>query len=443
MNEQDKKFDYDFIIELFKGCLTNRDFLEVVVTNTKSNYFPEGILELIYNEIVAQYKVENKKPTVGTLKLALRKNRQALEVIEEVKELDDVDTSQLLFHLENFIKSCRFIEIYNQCAEKFSKGQQSKAYDLFSTGAEEMSKFSLTTEMFESVFNDFSRRQTDRLSKIVTSRIVPTAIDELDRAVQMETGEFCLYLAESKGGKSFLLTHLGISAARFGIGVAHFQIEGTKKACLNRYDAAWSGSLYRDVKNGEFNQKKYATHKRILENLGKTDIHVYASEKFNGISMIDIRKKVIELKKKYDIGLVLIDYLDLVPPDEHYYSPKDERFKQQRTAQLMKELAMEQNVLVVSATQANDIDVELKNDPEFVITRNNLAEDKGKVRPVDYLITLNRTRDEEQDHICRLYIEAAREYRRHKTIMIKQNLSRSRFYDRKRTLEEFFEQEME
>ena len=66
-------------------------------------------------------------------------------------------------------------------------------------------------------------------------------------------------------------------------------------------------------------------------------------------------------------------------------------------------------------------------------------EDKGKVRPVDYLFTLNRTRDEEKDNVCRIYIEAAREYKRNKVIYIKQNLSRSRFYDRKRTLAELFE----
>lgn len=440
--DNEQKFDYDFILEIFKACLTDKSFLEIVVGHCKQSYFPEGVLEIVFKEIKDQYRLEGKKPTVGTLKLSLRKNRQALEVLEEVKDMESVDVGHTMFHIEEFIKHNRFIELYNRAADDFSKGDTKKAYSSFQKGAEEISGFSLTSDMFEKVFGDFSKRQNERLGKKTETTRIPSGIDELDRRTTFETGELAIWMAESKGGKSFLLTHLGLTAARLGHGVAHFQIEGKKAQCLNRYDAAWSGSLYQDVKDGEFSDKKYAAHKKILENLGKSDVHVIAAEKFNSMNMLEIRKKLIELKKKYDIKVVIIDYLDLVNPDDQFYKPSEERFRQQKTAQAMKELAMELNVIVHTATQTSDIDVELKNDPDFVIRRSNLAEDRGKVRPADRLLSLNRTEDEEENNLLRIFIDADREHKRQRPIKIATNLKYSRFYDRKRTLSNIFDEEM-
>jgi hypothetical protein len=98
-------------------------------------------------------------------------------------------------------------------------------------------------------------------------------------------------------------------------------------------------------------------------------------------------------------------------------------------------LAMEFNAVVHTATQSSNIPEEMKNDPEFVITRAQLSEDKGKLRPVDIFITINQTRDESKEEVMRLHTDKLRDYKNGSPILIANNFSCARFYDRKRTIE--------
>ena len=90
--------------------------------------------------------------------------------------------------------------------------------------------------------------------------------------------------------------------------------------------------------------------------------------------------------------------------------------------------------MVHTATQSSSIDEEKRNDPEFVITRAQLSEDKGKIRPFDVFITINQTRDEMKDETMRLHTDKLRDYKRGDPIHIANNFAYSRFYDRVRTL---------
>jgi hypothetical protein len=57
------------------------------------------------------------------------------------------------------------------------------------------------------------------------------------------------------------------------------------------------------------------------------------------------------------------------------------------------------------------------------------------------LISINRTPDERKSKVCRLYCDALREHDSGQVIKIKQNLSRTRFYDRKATLNMIMDEE--
>lgn len=97
-------------------------------------------------------------------------------------------------------------------------------------------------------------------------------------------------------------------------------------------------------------------------------------------------------------------------------------------------LAMEFNSVLHTATQSSSITEEERNDPNFVITRSNLSEDKGKIRPFDIFVTINQTRDESRENIMRLHTDKLREYAKGDPIKIVNNFARARFYDRKKTL---------
>ena len=436
----------NFVVELIAAALERRTVFEIVKQYLKFSYLQEEAEKELWQWVTKRYDLTGKVPTIGQIQQQFVDDERVLEKLEEIGdvEIDENGGYELIIDsFEKFIKKMKFLEVNDKIADTYNRGDKEGAWELFVKSAEDFSKFSIQDAKFETVFGDFAERQAKRKSEDWNFRYkIPTGIDELDYRLGgesggPETGECVLWLGDSGAGKSQCLVSLGISAARQGFRVAHFQLEGTKEQCLNRYDAAWTGTLYQDVKLGNITAKKMEVTKRIIKKLRKTDIIVSSEETFNAKTLVDIRRELKEMEKKYGkIDVIIIDYLELLElGDGHRYTPSEERFRQAKLAKGMKMLAMEFNAVVHTATQSSNIPEEQKNDPEFIITRAQLNEDKGKCRPMDVFVTINQTRDERKEEIMRLYIDKAREYKSGDIIYICNNFAYARFYDRKRTMD--------
>lgn len=446
----DNVLDEDFLLQLFVTALGDKNILEILRVHLKIEYMPDESYQDLWKAILSEYNLSETRrpPGIPVLKQKFRKDNDVLELLSDMKDLSSFDKDSIIRNLEIYIRQNMFVDYYNKIGDLYNKGMKESAYVEFQHRAKDFINFSLSNQIHEKVFGDFQRRKFDREVGILTNddRVrIPFGIDELDYCVKgAETGEFVLIMGDSGSGKSFLGNALGINAARRGYCVYHAQGEGTKEQVLNRYDSAFTGTRYYDVKSNEFgDERKKKKIDKVIDNI-KGEIFVHAFEMFNTASINDIRNDIIELKKNHDIKYVIVDYLDLFDPgDGKRYDANLERFRQQNTSRALKNLAVEQNVVVVSFTQASSINPNDLNDPNFVITRFNIAEDKGKIRPVDLFITINRTKEEREQNICRLYIDKAREHQGGQIIYIYQNLAYSRFYDKKKTLQEFFTEEDE
>lgn len=436
----------NFVVELIAAALERRTVFEIVKQYLKFSYLQEETEKKLWQWVTKRYDLTGKVPTIGQIQQQFVDDERVLEKLEEIGdvEIDENGGYELIIDsFEKFIKKMKFLEVNDKIADTYNRGDKEGAWELFVKSAEDFSKFSIQDAKFETVFGDFAERQAKRKSEDWNFRYkIPTGIDELDYRLGgesggPETGECVLWLGDSGAGKSQCLTSVGIAAARQGFRVAHFQLEGTKEQCLNRYDAAWTGTLYQDVKLGNITAKKMEVTKRIIKKLRKTDIIVSSEETFNAKTLVDIRRELKEMEKKYGkIDVIIIDYLELLElGDGHRYTPSEERFRQAKLAKGMKMLAMEFNAVVHTATQSSNIPEEQKNDPEFVITRAQLSEDKGKIRPFDIFVTINQTRDEAKEEIMRLHTDKLRDYKNGEPIHIANNFSYARFYDRKRTIE--------
>ena len=436
----------NFVVELIAAALERRTVFEIVKQYLKFSYLQEEAEKKLWQWVTKRYDLTGKVPTIGQIQQQFVDDERVLEKLEEIGdvEIDENGGYELIIDsFEKFIKKMKFLEVNDKIADTYNRGDKEGAWELFVKSAEDFSKFSIQDAKFETVFGDFAERQAKRKSEDWNFRYkIPTGIDELDYRLGgesggPETGECVLWLGDSGAGKSQCLTSVGIAAARQGFRVAHFQLEGTKEQCLNRYDAAWTGTLYQDVKLGNITAKKMEVTKRIIKKLRKTDIIVSSEETFNAKTLVDIRRELKEMEKKYGkIDVIIIDYLELLElGDGHRYTPSEERFRQAKLAKGMKMLAMEFNAVVHTATQSSNIPEEQKNDPEFVITRAQLSEDKGKIRPFDIFVTINQTRDEAKEEIMRLHTDKLRDYKNGEPIHIANNFSYARFYDCKRTIE--------
>lgn len=435
----------NFVVELLAVALQKRTIFDIVRQYLKFSYLQVEAEKKLWQWVTKRYDRTGKIPTIGQIQQQFQDDESVLEKLEEIAdvEVDEKGGCEIIVDtFEKFIKKMKFLEANDKITDLYNQGKKEQSWDMFVKYAEEFSKFSIQDAKFETVFGDFVERQAKRKSDDWQFRYkVPTGIDEIDYRLGgesggPETGECVLWLGDSGAGKSQVLVFVGISAARQGFRVAHFQLEGTREQCLNRYDAAWTGTLYQDVKLGNITAKKMEVTKRIIKKLRKSDIIVSSEETFNAKTLTDVRREVKEMEKTYGkIDVIIIDYLELLEVgDGHNYAPHEERFRQAKLAKGMKMLAMEFNAVVHTATQSSNIPEEQKQDPEFVITRAQLSEDKGKIRPFDVFITINQTRDEAKEEIMRLHTDKLRDYKNGEPIYICNNFAYSRFYDRKRTM---------
>ena len=438
----------NFVTELLAIALSKRTIFDIVRQYMKFSYFQIESEKKLWQWVTNRYDKTGRIPTIGQIQQQFSEDESVLEKVAEISdvEIDEENVGSeavILDTFERFIKKMKFLEANDKITDYYNQGKKDQAWDMFVKYADEFSKFSIQDAKFETVFGDFAKRQAQRQSEDYNFRFkIPTGIDEVDYRLGgetggPETGECVLWLGDSGAGKSQVLVHCGVSAARQGHRVAHFQLEGTKEQCLNRYDAAWTGTLYSEVKLGNIPAKKMEVSKRIINKLKRSDIIVSSEETFNAKTLVDVRRELKEMEKSYGkIDVIIIDYLELLEVgDGHNYSPSEERFRQAKLAKGMKMLAMEFNAVVHTATQSSNIPEECKNDPEFVITRAQLSEDKGKIRPFDIFITINQTRDEMKEEIMRLHTDKLRDYKNGDPIHICNNFAYARFYDRKRTME--------
>lgn len=445
----------NFIIELFAYSLANRTTFEIIKSHLKYSYLQKEEEKKLAQWLFRNFDKTGRIATLGQMQQAFIKDDAVLELLADISDIEVDDTpngqNSILTTFQEYLKQMMFLDSNDKIAEAYNRGDKDRAYSLFAKLADEMSKFSILDGSFEPVFEGFEKRMIQRKSTDYSYRFkIATMIDELDYILGgtnggVESGEYLLLIGDSGSGKSQCLIHLGISAARQGFRVAHFQLEGTKEQCMNRYDAAWTGTLYHDMKAGEVSSKKIDAFKKIINKMKKTDIYVDACEEWGGKSLVDVRKALKDLVKKFGkIDMIIIDYLELLEVgDGIRYTPGEERHRREKLSRGMKSLAMEFNAVVATATQCNDLSLEERNDPEFVISRHNINEAKNVVRPVDVFFSLNCTTEESKEQLMRIYVDKAREHAGRQTIRIANNFKCSRFIDRKRTAEIQLEEDEE
>jgi len=447
MAEKESKetiFDEDYILALMKMSLKDINFFEAILPYFTVNYIPNDELQKLWKLMVNEYRLSDckKMPSFGIMRVNVRKDVKTLDKLVELKEFQVEDEDAIVRTLEDFIKESMFVDIYTKVKDHFNLGHSKKAYSMYVEETEKFAAFSLKEKMIERVFSQYKKREFERESRRHDDSLkvkIPWWSEELDKRTNggRETGEFLLYLGDSGMGKSTLLIEEGINAARRGFDVVHFQAEGTKKQVYDRYDSAWTGVQYHDLKDNNISpEKKEKIYKAIKGMSG--EIFVEAFEKFEAPSMLQARSTIKELKKKHpNLKVALFDYLELFSTgDGKNYSIDNERHRQSEISRQMKKIAVEFDMLVISATQASLVTKAFYMDSSLFLTRENQSDDKGKIRPTDYFLTLNQTYDEKGEKLMRLWIDKMREHQSSYFIKFYQRPDISRFYDKKRTFNE-------
>jgi len=448
-----RSLEGDFVVEVLKACLTNRSFFDSCKDHVKYNYLPGEEYKLIWKEILGEVEVNDNLPTIGMLSQRLVKKDGVNSLLGKIKKVKINDVAGLLVDLEEFIQMSMFVSSYDKMGDAWNRGDQNEAFEELGKLNDEIQSLSLNpSNTYSKVFDDFEQRHKERVQEnadyeydeVGNPILGIDALDDFHRGT-LERGDTVLFCAQSGVGKSLGLRWVGISNARRGLRVVHFQGEDTKKLCMRYYDSLWSGHKFGDIERANISDNKLKELLKNIKNLkrGRGEVIVEAFEQFGSASLLDCRRILNDIQEDLgEIDVIIWDYLEKFEPgDGKRYSTNQEgeRMRRQAVGDGIKNLSMEFNALGVTATQASSIKKEDWNNPDWYMTRANVAEFKQVVNPFSYFYTFNQTKDEYEDEIMRIYVDKMRKAKSGQLVPIAMHRDNGRFYNKKRTLEDLWD----
>ena len=176
---------------------------------------------------------------------------------------------------------------------------------------------------------------------------VPTGFIDLDnKTAGLHNSDLILVAARPAMGKSAFALNIATNAAlQAGTGVAIFSLEMSKEQMANRILGGVSMVDGNSIRTGRIADDDWIKLATASGQLSQTGIYI---DDTPGISVMEIRAKCRKLKMEKNIGMVIIDYLQLVQGSSKAGSREQEIAEISRS---LKILAKEINVPVIALSQ--------------------------------------------------------------------------------------------
>jgi len=177
---------------------------------------------------------------------------------------------------------------------------------------------------------------------------VPTGFADLDyRTAGLHNSELILVAARPAMGKSAFALNIAVNAAlRANTPVAIFNLEMSKEQLVNRILCSEAMVDSNKIRTGKLEDKDWNKLAEAIGPLSETGIYI---DDTPGISIMEIRAKCRKLKLEKNIGLVVIDYLQLIQGSNKRNGSREQEISE--ISRSLKILAKELNVPVIALSQ--------------------------------------------------------------------------------------------
>ena len=177
---------------------------------------------------------------------------------------------------------------------------------------------------------------------------VPTGFSELDyKTAGLHGSELILVAARPAMGKTAFALNIATNAAlRGNAPVAIFSLEMSKDQLVNRILCSEAMVDSNKVRTGKLEEDDWIKLAGAIGPLSESEIYI---DDTPGISVMEIRTKCRKLKKEKKIGLVVIDYLQLVQGSNKRIGSREQEISE--ISRSLKILAKEINVPVIALSQ--------------------------------------------------------------------------------------------
>jgi replicative DNA helicase len=302
---------------------------------------------------------------------------EQLEAVNGIKlqPVEDVHESHMSWFMDEFETFCRHKALEKAILDSTDLLEQ-KDYGSVEALIKEASGVGLVSDFGL----DYYENPKERLQWIKDQAgAISTGWKKFDQKLYggLNRGELTVFAGGSGAGKSLFLQNLGVNWSQAGLNTVYLSLELSEQLSSMRIDAMVSEYATRDV----------------MKNMDDVDLKVRMKGKgagkfrikqmSNGVNANDVRSFIreYEIQTGIKVDALLLDYLDLMMPISGKVSPSDLFIKDKYVSEELRNLAVELNILLVTASQLNRGAVE-----EIEFDHSHIAGGISKIQTADNVV---------------------------------------------------------
>ena len=298
--------------------------------------------------------------------------------LKTAKDLDPAHFNWLLDEFETFSRHKALEQAILSSADLLEKGDYAPVEDM----VKEAVSVGLTRDLGTDYFED-PRGRLEALKD--NNGQISTGWQNLDKKLfgGFNRGELNIFAGGSGAGKSLFLQNLAVNWAQAGLNVCYISFELSEQLTAMRLDAMMTNiptkKVFPEIDNVEMKVKM------LKKKSGNLQIKYLPS----GSNGLDVRTylKELELKNKKKIDCILIDYLDLMMPKSKRISPADLFIKDKYVSEELRNLVVEKQCVLATASQLNRASVE-----EIEFDHSHISGGLSKIQTADNVIGIFTSR---------------------------------------------------
>ena len=340
------------------AIIIDNDVLPEILNILKPRDFYEPRHQIIYEAISNLY--DRHKP-VDLLTLSSE--------LKSKKQLDKVGKAEYLTDLSNFVPAASHAKAYAELIEKASTRRRlitagteivKKAYeddanadDLI--GAAEKELFEVSDKIVKSDYVAIDQLLADAFDRIDdlhknkgALRGLKTGFRDLDKMTAgFQKGDLVIVGARPAMGKTTFAQNLAYNIASINKkGVLFFSMEMSATEIVDRMISDVSGVDNWKMRTGNLTDEEFQKIGDALDEMDELPIYI---DDTSSMTIIELRNKARRAMHDHDIGIVIVDYLQLLQGSDRYKGNRVQEITE--VSRGLKILARELNIPVVALAQ--------------------------------------------------------------------------------------------
>lgn len=400
---------------------SDSNFLVQSMPMVKAQYFEYPSHQKFYQIIVDYYQKYKKLPAddfileeVKSLKSSSELLSDYKEELEQINNLDEksLDNEDYLLDLvENFAREQSIKDAIISSVNLIEQKKYDEIEELVRSALTVTRNLDLGVNYFNSFEHRFSQEKEEQDYKF------RTLFDSMNESLEggLAPKELAMVVAPPGVGKSLYLANQAARSVIDGHDVLYISLEMSEDRVAQRLD-----SIFTQIKQSELKHRREVVVERFDKikeakpNMGSLRIKEFPTKR---ATVNTIRSFLVQLRNVEDFtpDIIIIDYLELLITD----STMKEYQAQERLAQELRGLAIENKCLVWTATQTNR-----EGRRVSLITDTELADSYGKTRVCDLVFSVNQNELEFDRGEARIYVIKSRNGRSRYVIPSKIDYSR-------------------